>query len=122
MTWIPKYLRKSVNYKPRQRVDAVEWNALWNLNIQQGDNNTAGIEELMERMEAVELSSGRNTFTFAQNEALAEWTIAHNLGKYPSVTIVDSAGTKVVGDVEYIDENTLKVSFSAAFSGKAYLN
>lgn len=54
MAWLPKYLRHVVNYKPKQRVDAVDWNALWNLNIQQGDNNTEGIEELMNRMGAVE--------------------------------------------------------------------
>lgn len=54
MTWLPKYIRHAVNYRPRQRVDAVDWNALWNLNIQQGDNNTEGIVELMGRMDSVE--------------------------------------------------------------------
>lgn len=62
--------------------------------------------------------------SYAHNQiaSASEWTITHNLGKYPSVTIVDSADRVVVGEVEYISVNQLKVSFTAAFSGKAYLN
>lgn len=50
------------------------------------------------------------------------WEITHNLEKYPSVTIVDSAGTIIVGEVHYININSLKVVFTAPFSGTAYLN
>ena len=46
----------------------------------------------------------------------------HNLNKYPSITVVDSAGSCVVGEVDYKDMNTLTVTFSGAFSGKAFLN
>lgn len=65
---------------------------------------------------------GDKTFVFTQASAEAVWEIQHNLGKYPSVTTVDSADTVVVGSVEYIDLNNLTITFSAAFSGKAYLN
>lgn len=61
-------------------------------------------------------------FTFPQPTPLATWTIAHNLGKFPSVSVVDSAGTLVVGEVTYTDANNLQVAFNAAFSGTAYLN
>lgn len=50
------------------------------------------------------------------------WSINHNLNKKPSVTIVDSGDNVVVGEVQYIDNNNITVSFSATFSGKAYLN
>lgn len=63
-----------------------------------------------------------DSYRYNQLSSSAEWTITHNLGKYPSVTIVDSADRVVVGEVEYISTNQLKVSFNAAFSGKAYLN
>ena len=43
-------------------------------------------------------------------------------GFYTGVVGVDSANTTVVGEVEYITTNELRVSFNAAFSGKAYLN
>lgn len=50
------------------------------------------------------------------------WTIEHNLGKHPSVTVVDSAGNEVIGQVYYQDLNTCVVYFTSKFSGKAYLN
>ena len=61
-------------------------------------------------------------YAYEQTVAAATWSITHNMGKYPSVTIVDSAGSAVVGDVLYIDENTLTVSFTGACLGYAYLN
>ena len=48
--------------------------------------------------------------------------IVHNLDKWPSVTIVDDAGNVVVGDVFYINKDTVRVVFNAEFSGRAYLN
>lgn len=61
-------------------------------------------------------------FTFNKNIASEKWEIKHNLNKYPSVTIVDSADTVVYGNVEYIDSNKLIITFSVGFAGKAYLN
>jgi head-tail adaptor len=62
------------------------------------------------------------TFTFDQNTPAAAWTIVHNLGRFPAVTVVDSSEREVEGDVAYIDSNRLTVTFSAPFSGVAYLN
>ena len=50
------------------------------------------------------------------------WAISHNLGRYPSVTVVDSAGSVVVGNIEYVSNNSIVLTFSAAFGGSAYLN
>lgn len=66
--------------------------------------------------------SSHATFVFTQNQASATWQITHNLGAFPSVAIVDSANTVVYGEIDYIDNNSLTVSFVAAFGGKAYLN
>ena len=72
---------------------------------------------------SVELGLGEDKhFTFTQNVARNVWEIKHDLNKYPSVTIVDSAENVVIGDVTYIDENNVRLTFSGAFSGKAYLN
>lgn len=49
------------------------------------------------------------------------WTINHALGGYPSVSIVDSARTVVVGEVTYQSTTQVVVNFSTAFSGYAYL-
>lgn len=57
-----------------------------------------------------------------QSVPSTNWMIHHNLGKYPSVTIVDSAGTIVVGDISYLSISSLIAVFSNSFAGKAYLN
>ena len=57
-----------------------------------------------------------------QNAVSKIWKINHNLNKKPSVTVVDSAGSEVIGEVIYIDDNNLELHFSAQFSGIAYLN
>lgn len=67
-------------------------------------------------------ADGDKHFEFSQNTPSARWQIAHNLNKFPSVTIIDSGGSEVVGDIEYPDKNTVVVTFQSAFSGKAYLN
>lgn len=52
----------------------------------------------------------------------SEWVITHSLPFFPSVTVVDSAGTVVEGEVQYLDTSTIRLYFSAAFSGVAYLS
>lgn len=61
-------------------------------------------------------------YNHTQNLPDTIWAINHNLGKYPSVTVADSSGSEVEGEVVHIDSNTVVITFSAAFSGKAYLN
>lgn len=58
----------------------------------------------------------------SQQTASAAWNIAHNLGKNPSVTVTNSADVEVIGDIEYVDLNNLTITFTSAFSGKAYCN
>lgn len=62
------------------------------------------------------------TYRHVQGVAATVWTITHNLACRPSVTVVDSAGTLVIGQVEYLDDNNVRLTFSAAFGGEAYLN
>jgi hypothetical protein len=65
---------------------------------------------------------GDKNFTFIQSTSAAVWTITHNLGKRPSISVVDSAGTNVVGAVDHTSNNELTITFSSAFKGTAYLN
>ncbi|MCR5139474.1 MAG: hypothetical protein K6B45_04850 [Bacteroidaceae bacterium] len=65
---------------------------------------------------------GDRHYEHLQTEASSVWVIVHNLDKWPSVTIVDDAGNVVVGDVFYINKDTVRVVFNAEFSGRAYLN
>ena len=63
-----------------------------------------------------------STFIFTQAVAATVWNINHSLCKFPSVTVVDTGDTVVVGQVEYIDNENIRITFNSAFSGKAYLN
>lgn len=62
------------------------------------------------------------TFVFEQGVASDTWEIEHNLNKHPSVTLVDSAGTQFVAQVEYNDMNNCTVYLNGATKGRAYLN
>ncbi len=62
------------------------------------------------------------TFTYEQGIASDTWTITHNLGRKPSVVVVDSADNVFYPAVQYIDLNTLVVTMNGATTGKAYLN
>jgi hypothetical protein len=61
-------------------------------------------------------------YAHTQGTSSATWTINHNLDFYPNVTVVDSAGTIVEGEIAYTSRNQIVLTFSAAFSGKAYLS
>lgn len=68
----------------------------------------------------------QDTYKFShihvQTTPSSTWNITHNLNKFPSVSIVDESNAEVIGEVEHINSNSLVVKFSAAFSGKAFIN
>ena len=68
------------------------------------------------------LSSPDKTFEFTQGQPATLWTIQHNLNKFPSVSVVNNNNVVINGEITYIDNNNLTCTFSAGFSGKAYLN
>jgi len=67
-------------------------------------------------------TQGTPTFIFDQAAAATTWDITHNLGKFPSITVIDTGNTVVTGEYNYVSNNRVLLSFSAAFAGKAYLN
>ena len=67
------------------------------------------------------------TYTYTKSIAGATWVITHGLNKYPSVTVVDTGGSIVRGEVVYNTINQLTITFfsngsGTAVDGKAYLN
>jgi len=60
--------------------------------------------------------------THEQAQATTVWAIQHDLGFYPSVAAVTYGGNHVIGEVKYIDENSLTVEFTVELSGFAYLS
>jgi hypothetical protein len=65
---------------------------------------------------------GDLNFTYVQGVASTTWNIQHNLGKFPSITVIDTANTVVTGEYTYDNINNVTLTFSAAFAGTAYLN
>lgn len=57
-----------------------------------------------------------------QNLPASVWNIQHLLGFFPAVTVQDSAGTSVEGDVVYVDIDNIQITFTASFGGVAYLS
>ena len=67
-------------------------------------------------------SQGAPTFIFTQAVADTVWNVNHNLGKFPSVSVVNNNNVVINGEITYIDNNNLTCTFSAGFAGTAYLN
>jgi len=54
---------------------------------------------------------GDSHFVYTQSTPESVWEVTHNLGKKPSVTVVDSADTVVIGEVEYLSTSTVRLTF-----------
>lgn len=70
-----------------------------------------------------------NIKTFADKNYVHEhniaekiWHVTHNLNKYPTAIVIDSAGNEIICDIEYVDTNTCIISMNAPFKGKAIFN
>lgn len=68
------------------------------------------------------LRGGAVAHTYVQPSPQNVWTITHPLDFHPAVSVVDSAGTTVEGDIRYLDAQTIQISFVSGFSGTAYLS
>lgn len=68
------------------------------------------------------ISGEDKTYRHVQAIAVDTWIVVHNLEKHPTVAIVDTSGTVIVGDIRYSGLNTLIITFSAVVSGEAYCN
>lgn len=74
-------------------------------------------------LELVELGTGSDSyFRHIQSVAASVWTVDHALDKFPSVTVVNSAGDEVIGDINHVSVNQCIISFSGSFSGEVYCN
>lgn len=73
-------------------------------------------------LDLADIIADSGTYTQCFEIATVKWTITHNLGKFPSVTVVDLDNNVVVGDVDYLSTNIIQITFSIPFSGCAFLN
>jgi len=90
------------------------------------------IEVLEQRVAILEKKSGNSNAPFGvyqhnQTSPSATWVINHQLGYFPNVRVVDTAGNTVDGQIQDIDNNSLIIRFFLAgypyaMIGKAYLS
>lgn len=96
-----------------------------NVNVYQDTPNRVTVDQDAPNIVVVRSTSPSSSSTrrhiHTQNTVSTEWVITHTLGGRPSVTVVDSAGTVVIGEVQYDSNTQVTISFTAAFSGYAYL-
>jgi hypothetical protein len=60
-------------------------------------------------------------FVYTQNAPANQWTINHNLGFFPNITILDNQNRLLEVHVEYLNINTARIVMNSACSGTAYL-
>jgi len=63
-----------------------------------------------------------SAMAITQATAQSTWTLNHNLGFYPNVTVLDDLGRQVITSVTYLSANTVQIAFNRPFSGIAYLS
>lgn len=86
------------------------------------DNSVSGLIATTSQQALDELSHIKATYhEHDQQVPSNEWVINHNLGKLPSVSIIDTSNTLVMGSVLFLNLNQVKISFTGSFAGTAYL-
>lgn len=63
-----------------------------------------------------------STYIHTQGVTSSVWNVTHNLNKHPSITVVDTADSIIIGEVQYVNMNSVILTFKAPFKGKAYFN
>lgn len=63
-----------------------------------------------------------HTYIHTQASPSATWTINHNLGFKPSISLITDGGAEFVADVSHASVNTTIVTLSSALSGAARCN
>jgi len=82
----------------------------------------ASTDDLPEGVSNKYFTTARVSYNHVQGVASSSWVINHNLGFYPNLTVQDSAGNIVEGEITYTTVDSITVTFSTAFSGEAYLS
>lgn len=69
----------------------------------------------------IQVESDKN-YRHLQPVAANEWTVQHNLDKYPSVQVINDDGRIITGEVQHVDVNNLVVRFEFQLTGSVNCN
>jgi len=103
-------------------VDSVDSNFYTLQLVFLGGNSSISVDHYYDIVNFTFGSEADKNYVFSQAAAASTWHVSHNLNKFPSCTMVLSTGQQGYGDVVFLDENNLTITFASAESGKAYIN
>jgi len=63
-----------------------------------------------------------NSFVYTQSTPATVWDIIHSMNMIPNVTSEDTQGNDIVGILDVVDNNRIKLYFNTPVAGKAYLS
>lgn len=86
------------------------------------DDLLGRVPTVEERLAVLEQGGGDKNKVINVEVASDVWEIEHNMGKFPAVSVVTSSNQEVIADVEYVNNNVLKIKLAFATSGKVILN
>lgn len=73
-------------------------------------------------MTATRVATDDKHWTHVQSVPTTDTVVTHNLGKYPSVTVVDSSGRELIVDVQHLSMTQTRVTTAAETSWTGYFN
>jgi hypothetical protein len=66
-------------------------------------------------------TSGDKSYTHTQSVAATTWTVIHNMGRIPSIVVINGVnGNSVIGRISHIDNNTAVIHLKPAMAGTAH--
>lgn len=71
-------------------------------------------------VDSVALAVPADYYIHSQGAAATTWTINHNLGRKPAISLRTVGGAEVDGAITHISDNQATAQFSAALAGTAY--
>lgn len=63
-----------------------------------------------------------SSFVYTQQTPATMWDITHGMNMIPNVTTEDAQGNDIVGILDIVDNNRIKIYFNTPIAGKAYLS
>lgn len=116
-----RVLNKYQTYTPTNLpITAYNWNQLLPSTV--WGNISGAISNQTDLWTIIQDLYKRDNYVHNQSSASSSWTVVHNMGKFPSVSVVDTANDEVEASVTYNSNNQLTITFSAPVAGKAYIN
>lgn len=75
------------------------------------------VVEVVERGPQGPAGSATDSYNHTQSSASTTWTVNHNLGRLPIVSLRSVGGVEIEGDVVHISTNQVQITFNVSTAG-----